>query len=257
MDPQPTTGAPPWQPPPVPVPVTGRGLGSRIKETYNAAQQRAGRFLSWDDPMVVLIWQVLGGLSPEQAREASMRGARYAQQNGRLLSDAEVDQLVSDVKTRLPAQWDPAYGAGKSFQEAFQNVQAEFPAETIAGNDPRLLAAVRRDPQLQGLTDAQIAQIVQTGRQFTHGTGLAAGAGLDPLIGTMVQRNVPLPHQMSPSAYDAIQRDPVSKGLFEGALGARGWDVGSYTAAHAAARPRGTAPRTTVSRWANPQGVWG
>ena len=232
---------------PTTVPVGGKGLGSRIKEAYNAASQRAGRHLSWDDPTVLLIWQVLGGLTPEQARQASERGAQYAHTNGRLLSGAEVDQMLGEVKTGTPAQFDPAYGAGQSIQQAFQDVSAEFPGEVLQGNDPRLLAAIRRDPQLTGLTDEQIGSVVQTGRQFTHGTGLMAGAGLDQMVGSMLQRSIPQAHQMSPFAFDQIQQDPVSKALFEGALGRRGYDPASYYGAHLAARPKGTAPKSTGS----------
>lgn len=249
MDPQNPVASPgPFQTPTV-APVSGKGLGSRIKEAYNAASQRAGRHLSWDDPTVLLIWQVLGGLTPEQAQAASRQGAEYAHRNSRLLSDAEVDTLVTDVKTRMPSEYDPAWGAGQSIQQAFQDVQAEFPGETLQGNDPRLLAAIRRDPQLTGLTDEQIGQVVQTGRQFTHGTGLLAGAGLDQMVGTQLKRFIPTPHQMSAGAFDQIQADPVSKALFEGALGRKGYDPASYYGQHLAARPKGTAPRTgTVAR---------
>src|SRR5262245_26561032 len=81
---------------------TATGLGSRIKAAYNAASQRAGGRLTHADPTTTLIWQVLGGLTPQQAQAASLRGATYSVQQGRLLSDAEVEQIVSDVKTQMP-----------------------------------------------------------------------------------------------------------------------------------------------------------
>src|SRR5919201_2180062 len=157
--------------PPATVPVTGKGLGSRLKAAYNAASQKAGRFLGHGDPTVLLIWQVLGGLTPEQAAAASERTALAAQRLGRPLSDAEVDALLEEVRGATPAPYDPAYGTGQQFQQAYQDVQAEYPGEVIGDADPRLLAAVHRRPELASLTAEQVGQVMQTGRQFAHAVG--------------------------------------------------------------------------------------
>jgi hypothetical protein len=240
---------------------TATGLGSRIKAAYNAASQRAGRHLRWDDPTVLLIWQVLGGLTPEQARAASRQGAAYAHQTGRLLSDDEVDQAVSAVKTATPNQYGVGYGLGSAVQTAFQNVQAQYPGAPLAADDPRLLAAVRANAELSDITPAQLAQIVRLGRQYTGGTGQMAGAGLDTAIGQIIGRPViPAPHQMDPAAYAAIHADPVKLGLWQGALQRAGWDVGTYERQHQAARPVGVAaPSPGTAAWGgtNQAGVWG
>lgn len=252
--------APTGTPTVAPVPPGATGLGARIKAAYTAASARAGRHLSWDDPTVLLIWQVLGGLTPDQARAASQQGAVYANQNGRLLSDAEVDQHVAEVKTRMPNPNDVGYGLGSAIQTAFQDTQAQYPGSPLAGDDPRLLAAVRQNPELAGITPEQLGQIVAAGRQFTGYTGQLAGAGLDTMIGTTLGRApVPMPHQMDPAAFDAIHADPVKLGLWQGALQRRGWDVGTYERQHRAARPVGTAaPSSGAGTWGGaPTGVWG
>lgn len=237
------------------------GLGTRIKQAYNAASQRAGHHLAWDDPTVLLIWQVLGGLTPEQARAASMQGAQYANQNGRLLSDAEVEQHVAQVKTALPNTYDVAYGTGDAVQQAFQDVQAQYPDAKLTGSDPRLLAAVRQNAELAGITPEQLDKIVQAGRTYTWNTGQLAGGGLDAYIGQVMGRPaVPLPHQMNAGAFDALygaNADPTAKALAEAALKRRGWDPATYQRQHLAARPVGTAAPSTASAWSQPQGVWG
>ena len=243
-----------------PLEPTATGLGARIKEAYNAASARAGGRLTHDDPTTLLIWQVLGGLTPEQARAASLRGATYATQRGRLLSDAEVDQLVTEVKTATPAGTTPGYGLGSAVQTAYQNFRAQYPTELPQATDPRFLAMVRANPELQDLTPEALGRIVQAGRQYTAATGQLAGAGLDPMIGAELGRRIPLPHQMDAAAYDAIHADPVRLGLWQGALQKAGWDVGAYERQHLAARPVGTATgagASGVRSWTNPTGVWG
>jgi len=259
-----TPVSPALMPPTVaPVPPGATGLGARIKQAYTEASKRAGHHLTWDDPTVLLIWQVLGGLTAEQARAASLQGAQYANQNGRLLSDAEVDQAVGEVKTRLPNGNDVGYGLGDAVQQAFQTVQAQYPGSPLAANDPRLLAAVRQNPELAGITPEQLTQIVQAGRQFTGMTGQLAGAGLDTTIGTVLNRPaVPLPHQMNTGAFEALygaNADPTAKALAEAALKRRGWDPATYERQHYAARPVGTAtaaPSWGGGAWATPSGVW-
>jgi len=238
---------------------TATGLGSRIKAAYNAASQRAGGRLTHADPTTLLIWQVLGGLTPQQAAVASARGAAYSNQYGRLLSDAEVEQLVTDVKTQQPARFTPAYGAGASIQKAYQDFRAQYPTELPTATDPRFLALVRNNPELADITSDQLGQILTAGRQFTGATGQLAGAGLDPMIGSVMGRYIPPPHQMSPQAYDAIHADPVKLGLWQGALQRAGWDVGTYEAQHKASRPVGTATPAdggTGGAWRAPAGVW-
>src|SRR5262245_54316828 len=236
------------------------GLGARIKAAYNAASERAGGRLTHADPTTLLIWQVLGGLTPEQAQAASARGAAYANQYGRLLSDAEVEEVVREVKTQTPNQYGVAYGTGASIQQAYQDFRQQYPTELPQATDPRFLALVRRDPQLGAITTDQLAQILAAGRQFTGATGSLAGAGLDTYIGQVTQQApIPLPHQMSASAYEAIHADPVKLGLWQGALKRAGWDVDAYEAQHKAARPVGVAAPSTggVGGWRAPAGVWG
>jgi len=257
----PQPAAPPGTPTVAPVPPGATGLGARIKQAYTEASKRAGRHLAWDDPTVLLIWQVIGGLTPDQARTVSMQGAQYANQNGRLLSDAEVEQSVSQAKTAQPNQYDVGYGLGDAVQQAFQNVQAQYPGSPLAANDPRLLAAVRQNPELAGITPEQLTQIVNAGRQFTGMTGQLAGSGLDTMIGQTIQRPaVPMPHQMDPGAFEALYgagADPTAKALAEAALKRRGWDPATYERQHYAARPVGTAAPSTSTAWGGASGVWG
>lgn len=256
-----TPVSPALMPPTVaPVPPGATGLGARVKQAYTEASKRAGHHLTWDDPTVLLIWQVLGGLTPEQARAVSLQGAQYANQNGRLLSDAEVEQAVAGAKTANPNQYDVAYGLGDAVQQAFQTTQAQYPGSPLAGDDPRLLAAVRQNPELAGITPEQLTQIVNAGRQFTGMTGQLAGAGLDTMIGQTMQRPaVPLPHQMNAGAFEALYgagADPTAKALAEAALKRRGWDPATYERQHYAARPTGTAAPSTSTAWGGPSGVW-
>lgn len=260
MNPPPETTMTPGGPTTARLPPTATGLGVRIKAAYNAASQRAGRHLTWDDPTVLLIWQVLGGLTPEQAQVASRRGAEYAHQTGRLLSDAEVDQAVTEVKTANSSQFDTAYGGGDAIQTAYQDFRAQYPGAPPEAADPRFLALVRRNPELAGMTPEQLAPIIAAGRQFTGATGQLAGAGLDQMVGQAIGRPaIPSPHQMDPAAFDAIHADPVKLGLWQGALKRRGWDVGTYEQQHRAARPVGTASPAAGSAWGgtNQAGVWG
>lgn len=255
-------GAPAVAPPsPVPIPPTATGLGARIKAAYNEASKRVGRQLAWDDPTTLLIWQVLGNLTPEQAMAASRQGAEYAQRYGRLLSDAEVDQVVTETKTANPNQYDVGYDLGDAVQQAFQNVQAQYPTEKLTGYDPRLLAAVRANPELANITPEQLDQIVQAGRTFTWTTGQMAGSGLDTMIGQAIKRPpVPLPHQMNAGAFEAlygVNADPTAKALAEAALKRRGWDPATYERQHYAARPTGTAAPTSSTAWGGTSGVWG
>jgi hypothetical protein len=219
---------------------------SRLKAAYQSVLKAKGvPYLSVGDPALQMLYEVVGGLNPEQARAASQYAADYYKTHGFSISDAEFDQHLDQLRgpTGTEGQYDPLVGVGAQIRQGYGDlVQAR--GGPLTPTDPQLTALI--NSTVPGLSAQQAQQIAQRGRDYYKATGtVVPDYGIDQYAGQVKQFRVPLAHQMAPGAFEAMQADPVAKGLFEATLGAKGYDPASYYGQHLAARPRGTAPRTS------------
>lgn len=65
---------------------------------------------------------------------------------------------------------------------------------------------------------------------------------------------VPLPYQINPAVYDNL--GPVGQGLLQSAAVANGWDWNEFLNQLNASRPQGTAPKSTLTSFQAPAGVF-
>ena len=217
----------------------------RLKAAYQAVLKAKGvPYLSVGDPALQMLYEVVGGYNPEQARAAATYAADYHRTHGFPISDAEFDPYLDQLRgpTGSPDQFDPLVGVGAQIRQGYGDL-TQARGMTPQPGDPQLNALI--SGAVPGIDTAQQQRIAQRGRDYYATTGtVIPDYGIDQYAGQVKGYRVPLAHQMAPGAFDAMQADPVSKALFEGGLGAKGYDPASYYAQHAAARPRGTAPRT-------------
>lgn len=223
---------------------------AQLRAAYNATIKQQGvPYLQSDDPRLVMLYRVAGGLDQAHAQQAAQEAAAYYKQHGFSMSDTELDALLERHRAPMgsPTDYAALPGVGAQIRQGYSDL-TQTRGMTPGASDPQVLALVQA--AVPNLTQAQAAQLSQLGHDYSAMTGtVIPDYALDQAAGQVKQYRIPLPHQMDPGTFDAIQRDPVSKGLFEGALGQAGWDVNTYYAQHRAARPVGSAsPVGTVAR---------
>ncbi len=235
------------------------GSAALLRSTYQAILAAKGvPYLSHDDPAMLMLYQAVGGLSPQAAAAVSQTAATYYQTHGYAMTDTELDGLIATTKGPTganPAETNPMVGVGAQVRQAYGDLSAARPGTWVGGADPQFGAAV--GAAVPGLTAQQQAQIAERGADFYRQTGVAIpDAAVDQYAGQVKGFHVPLPHQMDPGHFDAMMADPVAKGLFQGTVKAAGWDWDTYQQQHYASRPTGVATPSTGASWAQPTGVW-
>src|SRR5689334_12357886 len=90
---------------------------TRLKAAYTALTQHLGvDNLPWNDPRVLMLYQAIGHLTPEQAVQASQAVANSYHDPNRSapMSDYEIDNLVNTVRgdTQAANEYDPIQGIG-------------------------------------------------------------------------------------------------------------------------------------------------
>jgi hypothetical protein len=222
----------------------------QLRGAYNAAIKALGvSHLASNDPRLLMIYQTVGGLSPQAAQQAATEAADYFKTHGFTMSDPELDALLNKHRAPMGSAEDFAAlpGVGARIRQDYGTL-ARQRGVAPGATDPQVLALIQA--AVPNLTQQQAQQIAGMGHDYYAQTGtVIPDSALDQYAGQVKGYRIPLPHQMDPGTFDAIQRDPVSKGLFEGALGQAGWDVGTYYTQHRASRPVGTAgPTASIGR---------
>src|SRR5689334_11989674 len=94
------------------------------------------------------------------------------------------------------------------------------------------------------LTPEQATELGQMGRQWKQALGASMPEdALDSYAGQITKRQILAPHQMNPATWDAMGQ--MGQQLYLSAASAKGYDPNEYQNKINAARPVGTAPRTS------------
>jgi hypothetical protein len=261
----PGSGPAPGMTPPEPggpavggTPGSAVGPAALLRATYQAILKAKGvPHLAADDPGVLMLYQAIGGLTPQQALAASQRASSYARDRGYAMSDAELNGMLAEVRGPMTgAETSPLVGVGAQIRQDYDALLGQRGVSSLGADDPQLLAAIQG--RVPGLTAQQARQVAQQGRDWYERTGtVIPDAAVDRIAGQAKGFTIPLPHQFDPARWDAVMADPVGAGLFEATVRGAGWDWDTYKRQHLAARPTGTAARSTGATFSQPQGVWG
>jgi hypothetical protein len=224
---------------------------AQLRGAYNAAIKALGvPYLSHNDPRLVMLYRAAGGISdPAAAQAAAQEVADLRRSRGYDVTDAELDAILNKHRAPMGSEQDFAAlpGVGAAIRQGYGDI-TQARGYTPGATDPQVMTLIQG--AVPNLTQEQAAQIARMGHDYAALTGtVIPDYAVDQYAGQVKGYHLPLPHQMDPGTFDAIQRDPVSKGLFEGALGQAGWDVGTYYTQHRASRPVGTAgPTASIGR---------
>lgn len=244
-------------PPTTMPPGLANGPAALMKATYNAVLKAKGvAYLSHNDPALLLIYQAVGGLTPEQAAVTAERAATYFKTNGYAISDAELNGLIAEARGPMTGdQTSPLVGVGAQIRQDYSDLSGAR-GTSLGANDQQFGAAIQS--RVPGLTAQQAAQLAQRGRDFFLKTGVVIpDAAMDRAAGEIKDFRIPLPHQFDPGKWNALMADPTAAGLFEGTIRASGWDWDTYKRQQAASRPGGVVTPTAGANWARPTGMWG
>lgn len=245
---------------------SGGGRAALLRSTYQAILKAKGvPYLSYNDPALLMAYQAVAGLNPQQALQVSQQMSDYYRAHGYTASNQEVEQAIQAAAgPTTGATTAPIPGAGAQIRQDYADLLKARGVQYIGPDDPQLVAAIKF--RIPGLTDQQAQQIAQSGRDWMATTGtVAPDAAIDRAAGQAKGFAIPLPHQMSAAQFDSLTRDPVSAGLFQSQVEAAGWDWNTYKAQHMASRPVGVAapstgfgsPSTQAWGGSNQSGVWG
>lgn len=212
-----------------------------LRKMYDAAVKQQGvDHLAAHDPTTLLLYQVHGQLTPEQAKWASQQAAQAFQTTGQPMGDYDLDQLL--VKARsIGSQTDPAWDLGNKIRAANEQATKDFGGQ-LAPNDPRLIQRYRAAGTAAGttLSDQQAQAIGQQDADYYRTTGQAIpDAAIDVYGGALTNRMIPMGHQVNPGVWDSL--GPVGQGLALSAVEKKGLDPTEYQRQINAARPVGRA----------------
>ncbi len=153
-------------------------------------------------------------------------------------------------------------------------------AAAAAGTQPAATGNEANNNVPPGTTMSSIVAGLQTpasnAQTFSGGGGIQVNAPPDPpgfqyesaavtnpdspAAATGLGRNVPLPFQTNPAVWDSLSgtaKEVVYGALKAGQAEGGYWDPQDWLNQLNAQRPQGSAPRTTRTNWAAPQGVFG
>ena len=228
--------------------------GTRLKAAYQEVLKRRGvPYLSSDDPTLLMLYQVHGNLTPQQAQIAAQQAAQHFKDTGQAMDDTAFDAMLTTASGSVqgPDETDPAWDFGQAARTAYQDVKNLYGGD-IDPTDPRVIAAYMRAGSSVGatMTQDQARQAAQYGADYYRATGQAIpDYAADQYAGQITNRQIKQPHHINPATWDAL--GSTGQQLYLSAAARKGYDKTDYMNTINATRPVGTPQNVTPGRGSN------